>query len=721
MGESEAIPISIVDGEDTVTFYIGDESYVIKKEVAFYLVFDQRTDLGVIEGQTSSFPYTIKGVAEGDEVEVDVLNVIGTWDAEVVATDNQSGNVKVTNNGGDAKVFVYAANGRGKTDIKSLVFEGGVFTSTLDANSVSYEGGEVALTVTTNVNYEVKISEDATWLSVAPETKATHTDNITLVAKANKNVVARTATVTLVGDGVNKEFEIIQEARPKVDCQIDITVEDITSNSAKIMFTPSNNETLFVTAIEGTDWVEQFNSLPELAEEDLAYWIGEYGAIYNTDPEYYNEAFGVSSLEEFVAFFCAYQGKVGGSINKLDPESKYYAYAYCVDQELNIVSDVFIKDFTTLEAPKGGAYEDYLGRWKMGTDFIEITQKVNGSTYNVTGIKNQSAYAIGPVEASFEDGFFVLKEQKTDATTVVKVPGLGEVHCDLYLSGVFAYGTSTYGNYPINGDAPEVIFTGAYDNGSILVTPGSCLYGNFSSMGFSWVITEGENAGKGNTFAGTSLVDMPQPDAPKPAYTKWIGNYTFEIKGESFSASVSELDANSSFILSLDPSYIPDFDVVMTWDEATDVATIATQTIGSWEDPDYGTIYDEIRGLIPYNGSFTSVTGSYNIASIAYNNGNLDFTSGGTVNISTLGVLDVVGMSLFGKASVGTLRYCDVDEMIYFPITFAKANGASSTTLSNAPTMSKAAAAQKTAAVSETKAIAAEKVLVPCKRAGMKK
>ena len=133
MGQTETLPISIEDGEETVTFWIGETPYVINKEVPFYLIFAQRTDLGVAAGQTANIAYTLKGVKDGDEVEVDVLNVIGTWDAKVVATDNKSGNVQVTNNGGNAKVFVYAANGRGKTDIKSLQFEGGELTCVLAA------------------------------------------------------------------------------------------------------------------------------------------------------------------------------------------------------------------------------------------------------------------------------------------------------------------------------------------------------------------------------------------------------------------------------------------------------------------------------------------------------------------------------------------------------------------------------------------------------------
>lgn len=711
MGQSDALPISIEDGEETVTFYIGDTPYVINKEVAFYLVFAEREGLGVAEGQTSSFPYTIKGVKDEDEVEVDVLNVIGTWTAEAVATDNKSGNINVTNNGGSAKVFVYAANGRGKTDIKSLVFEGGVLTATVSAESVSYEGGNIELSVTTNMNYDIEISEEATWLTVAPETKATHTDVITLVAEANTTASARTATVKVAGDGITKEFEIIQEAAP-ANYQIDITVENITTTTADITFTPNDEEVHYMIAVETPGWVESFGSLEELAAGDIEYWLDYYGEDYNEDPDFYNSYFGISSLEELIYELLASPGEYSDTFEDLDPGQKYYAYAFCIDEKLNVISDVFIKDFTTLTQSSSAKYEDYLGRWKMGNDFIEITAKTNGSTYNVTGIKNQSTYAIGPVEASFEGGLFVLKEQKTDATTVVNVTGLGELNCDLYLSGVFAYGTSTYGNYPINGDDPEVIFTGAYENGTISVTPGSCNYGKFATMGFSWVIKEGANAGNGNTYAGTSLVNMTKPEAAKPEYTKWIGNYTFNINGTSYNATVSELDANSSFIISFDDEYIKGFDATVIWNESTDTATLSTQTLGSWNHSSYGTITDIICGLIPYNGSFTSVTGDYIIANIAYDGGNLNFTSGGTVSIQGLGTLNVVGFSLFGKASAGSLRYVDYEDMIYFPFTLTKAAGTKKNSVESTPVMSKAESAKRIATSLSEKAEVSSRIAV---------
>lgn len=585
MGESEAIPISIVDAEDTVTFYIGEEAYVIKKEVAFYLVFEQRTDLGVVEGQTSSFPYTIKGVAEGDEVEVDILNVIGTWDAEVVATDNKSGNVKVTNNGGNAKVFVYAANGRGKTDIKSLVFEGGELSATISAESVSYEGGEIKLDITTNVNYEVNI--DADWLTVAPETKATHTDSLTLVAKANTLSQARTATVSIVGDGVNKEFEVIQEAAPEPGYEIDITITNITSNSATFLFTPSDDEVFYFTSIQEAAWVEQYGSLEELTAADIAFYVEQYEAIYNEAPDTYNAMFGVSSLEEFIFVINSNQGEAGGTLTYFKPATKYYAYAYCVDKNLNVISDTFIKDFTTEEAPSGnGTYEDYLGEWVLGTNVLTISEKEKGKSYNVTGFSNMTNptfnYSIAAVEASFENGLFILKEQYFTETGYYASYG----NLDIALTGIDAAGNPSY---PWTTVTPAVLISGNYDKANNVIDVTS----DFVKIVYSWIIQSGANAGRGNynvdaaaiTSTMTKPKGMPEelfgtyvcPEATE-AFTEGTTytNWTWVVKKEGVGVAIEGYDVSLDEICEANKltKCVP----VLTWDESTSTLTLADKT-----------------------------------------------------------------------------------------------------------------------------------------------
>ena len=85
LGNPGGSTISIEDGDTTVTFFINGEAYTIQKELPFYLVFDARKDLGVpVGGDEYTYPYSLKGVSEGDVVEVDILNCTTGWEARVI-------------------------------------------------------------------------------------------------------------------------------------------------------------------------------------------------------------------------------------------------------------------------------------------------------------------------------------------------------------------------------------------------------------------------------------------------------------------------------------------------------------------------------------------------------------------------------------------------------------------------------------------------------------
>lgn len=201
LGNPGGSTVSIVDGDTTVTFIINGETYVIQKEVPFYLVFDARKDLGVPQGEEFYFEYSIKGVKEGDEVEVDILNCTAGWKAEVksLPTASAPGYIAVTNvDNVNGKVFVYASNGKGKTDIKSLIFEEGVLTADADVQSITSTGGDITLAVTTNMEYELYIERTQTWISEVPQSKATHTETITLRCEPNETNKFRSAEVDLI-------------------------------------------------------------------------------------------------------------------------------------------------------------------------------------------------------------------------------------------------------------------------------------------------------------------------------------------------------------------------------------------------------------------------------------------------------------------------------------------------------------------------------------------
>jgi hypothetical protein len=204
--------------DDYIVLVVGATSVQIPKEKAFTLVFPNLENNGVQAGETAAFPYTIAGVNAADETDVDVIGIIGDWTAEVVPTDNASGVLNVTaTESASAKISVYAANHKGKTDIRTLLFEGGILEAVLETEDVDWEGGNVNLTVTTNLAYDIVIPEDdQEWITVA--STRVHTDYFEVVVAKNETGSYRTATLKFVNENGEtiKAVELLQYANPEV-------------------------------------------------------------------------------------------------------------------------------------------------------------------------------------------------------------------------------------------------------------------------------------------------------------------------------------------------------------------------------------------------------------------------------------------------------------------------------------------------------------------------
>ena len=199
--------------DDYIVLYVGSTRVEIPKEKTFTLSVTVGENNGVTKGQTVAFPYTITGVAAADVIDVDVIGASEGWDAVVVATDNASGSINVTNNSdGNGKVTVYAANHKGKSDIRTLKFEGGQLAAVIETQAISSNGGDMALEVTTNLDYSIEIPAAAqSWISCT-EVKSVHTDKYTITVAANETAAFRSATVKVVdaaGESI-KDIEVFQ-------------------------------------------------------------------------------------------------------------------------------------------------------------------------------------------------------------------------------------------------------------------------------------------------------------------------------------------------------------------------------------------------------------------------------------------------------------------------------------------------------------------------------
>lgn len=194
----DAVFSGVKETSEGVVFILADGSkIVVPRDMPFGLVFDKVAGYEVVGGKTVSIPYTVHNSTEGTVVDAIAS---GYWTAEVEMTDYISGNVKVTapEDGKDGKVLVYANDGKGKTDIKTLSFSNGVLSAVAQTTEIPAVGGEISVSITSNINYDIEVSES--WLRLVPPTKAgaTVTETVTFAAGANSAPEVRTAEIRVL-------------------------------------------------------------------------------------------------------------------------------------------------------------------------------------------------------------------------------------------------------------------------------------------------------------------------------------------------------------------------------------------------------------------------------------------------------------------------------------------------------------------------------------------
>ena len=206
-GGSSDLTITEDDNYVYFTFQSTGETIKISKTSRFTIDIEG-TDYFFVDGKGVEIPYSIYGADGTEHLFIQSNGFTTSFDAE---------KIYVTPNEGVAAgdVLVYAVrNSDQRMCGVVLSFDEGVFQVT-EAAKVPAAGGEVSVTVKTNLTYEVVIPEEAqSWLSAAVSTKATvREDAVTFTVQPNEGA-ARSATVTLRAQGAaTLTVTIYQEAK----------------------------------------------------------------------------------------------------------------------------------------------------------------------------------------------------------------------------------------------------------------------------------------------------------------------------------------------------------------------------------------------------------------------------------------------------------------------------------------------------------------------------
>ena len=204
----------VEDKGDSVVFTLYDDSTITIPKVQSFALNIENTEVGIAAGETAQIPYTI--TAADDATKITAIPVAG-YSVSVTKTSSSEGTLNITAPDPvvDADIYVVAVNGDGVTSGKILSFAAGQLEVVYDAQTVPAKGGNVSVTVNTNLEYDVVIpEEDRAWISLVPDSKALRQDVLTFSVAENTETSQRSSTISInykSGDPA-KTFVIVQDA-----------------------------------------------------------------------------------------------------------------------------------------------------------------------------------------------------------------------------------------------------------------------------------------------------------------------------------------------------------------------------------------------------------------------------------------------------------------------------------------------------------------------------
>lgn len=162
-----------------------------------------------------------------------------------------------------------------------------------------------------------------------------------------------------------------------------ITVSDITSNSAYVSVETSSKETYYFDVVE-KDYLDQYTNKNDYAEEYVA---------------------ELKSLCEYYGFTLAEVLSLGNDgylyDGDLDPNTSYYAFAIAVTEQGVVTSDMTLKQFKTLESANSGGSDEPSNN-NFAITVSDITS--NSATVSVAP-SNSDTYYFDVVEKSVLDEY----------------------------------------------------------------------------------------------------------------------------------------------------------------------------------------------------------------------------------------------------------------------------------------------------------------------------
>lgn len=289
--------------EDYVYFVLSDgTTYIVPMSVTgLNVVFNVEQGTPIVPGAIYAIKYTIVGgdestivrafcmqksssiVVKRENAQTGTIYVSFDPDPISMWPDDESYNEQVLPEYSDQKVtvqdsydttlsvIVSVSDGRNNSILKSLNLTEGIISSVEEAYWLDGEAGEFTVGIKTNVDYQVRIPSDASWLSLVPATKASvRYDEIPFRVEENSSFVVRTTQVKLVNE-LEQEIESFTVAQRSLyeaevikfadDNVMSACVDEFDANSDGVL---TKTEAASVTSLKGLKLPKSITSFDEL-------------------------------------------------------------------------------------------------------------------------------------------------------------------------------------------------------------------------------------------------------------------------------------------------------------------------------------------------------------------------------------------------------------------------------------------------------------------------
>ena len=212
-----------IDGDSFFQSITQDEDYVyltlstgekidIPRHHPLSVLFTETEDIRVLADKTYTIGYTITGA--DDNTVIKALAQDG-FRAVVKKSDNATGVIEITTPPTvlPTEILVFVTDGKERTIMRSINFVEGVIIVSSKSYTIDYAGGTLEVSLSTNIDYTVEISEaDQSWISIAETRAVMRDETLTFTVAKNEAQSVRYTTVKLVDDlGVVSETILITQ------------------------------------------------------------------------------------------------------------------------------------------------------------------------------------------------------------------------------------------------------------------------------------------------------------------------------------------------------------------------------------------------------------------------------------------------------------------------------------------------------------------------------